>query len=131
MNPFLGFILTAATYTPFDAGAPADDAVGPGMQGVYNLMSNIGNTIEMWGKALVAIFGVIMIVIGVMKIAKGLSGGGRSNVSWPLCIALILIGAMMAYAGAWQIMVNLGGGAASTLDKIGTGALDRVVTPRP
>lgn len=125
MNPLFGLILSAA-YTPFDDGAtPAPGAVGPGMEGIYNLIGNIGNTVESWGKALVAIFGVIMIVVGIMKIAKGLSSGGRSNVSWPICITLVLIGAMMAYAGAWDIMQNLGLGAASTLKTIGSG------TPAP
>ncbi len=46
------------------------------------------------GKALMMIVGVAMIIVGIFKIASALISHGKTQVSWPVNIILIVLGAL-------------------------------------
>lgn len=133
MNPLMNLVMCMADYyvtpgTPSTSGADA----------ITNMMDTLGNQLEVWSKTLTAILGIIMLVIAITKIAGGLMSK-NGNVNWTLCIALLLLGGMFAYAGGWGIVQNIGKGAGVTLNDIGTGHVRSVddpnaiilITPRP
>lgn len=87
---------------------------------VDKMLTNLFGKMQVWGRVLVAIIGIAMIIVGVVKIAQGMMSGGRGQVNWVLSLGLILIGGILCVGGAWSFITSLGGGMRSTLNTLGT-----------
>ena len=59
-----------------------------------NLLGNVRKSLIRWGAALMMIVGVAMIIVGIFKIASALISHGKTQVSWPINIILIVLGAL-------------------------------------
>lgn len=82
-------------------------------------LKNLNNSLGKWGQAIVAIIGLVLIIIGVFKIAQGLMSGGRGQTNWVLSIGMILIGGILALSTSFQLLKDIGKGANDTLNNMG------------
>lgn len=126
MNPitFAAMKFLSCADIVLDGTHPSTTAAAGEDWSISGLLSGTGTSLETWGKAIVAIVGVVMVIFGVVQIAKGMMSGGRGQVNWVMSIGLILLGGMLAFAGGWSILENIGTGGYSTLDKLGRGGYD-------
>lgn len=86
-----------------------------------NFLKNAFQKLKGWGGILVTIIGIVMLVAGIYQVAKGLISHGKTQVSWPIAIILILLGAALAFAGVWGLMSDIGTGAKGTIEALGEG----------
>ena len=86
---------------------------------INKFLSNLNNSLFSWGKIIVTIVGVIMVLAGIFQIAKGLMSGGRSQTNWVLAIALFFLGGALAFTNGFAIVQSLGKGGAQTLNDLG------------
>lgn len=86
-----------------------------------NFLNNAFKKLKGWGGILVTIIGIVMLVAGIYQVAKGLISHGKTQVSWPIAIILILLGAALAFAGVWGLMSDIGTGARGTIESLGEG----------
>lgn len=83
-------------------------------------LKNLNDSLGKWGQAIVAIIGLVLIIIGVFKIAQGLMSGGRGQTNWVLSIGMILIGGILAIGTSFQLLKDIGQGANDTLNNMGS-----------
>lgn len=88
-----------------------------------NFLNNAFSKLKGWGGILVTIIGVVMLVAGIYQVAKGLISHGKTQVSWPIAIILILLGAALAFAGVWGLMSDIGTGTRGTIEALGEGVI--------
>lgn len=86
-----------------------------------NFLKNAFKKLGNWGSILITIIGVVMLVAGIYQVAKGLISHGKTQVSWPIAILLILLGAALAFAGVWGIFEAVGTGTKGTIEALGEG----------
>lgn len=75
-----------------------------GLKGDWNIMNVMGKTGDMArdiGAGLMVVIGIIMIIVGIFKIAQGLISHGKTQVNWVINILLILVGALFCAGGAF------------------------------
>lgn len=82
-------------------------------------LDNAFKTLGTWGKVIITIIGVVMLVAGIYQVAKGLISHGKTQVSWPVAILLILIGGALAFASMWDTLKNIGQGSKETIQELG------------
>ena len=90
---------------------------------IDSLLNSVQSKIGTWGQILVVIIGLVMVIAGVFKIAKGLMSHGQGQVNWVLNIALILIGGVLAFGSGWAILEQMGTGTETTLNELGQGTI--------
>ena len=61
---------------------------------VDNVLSKLTDSLKRWGGGLMMLTGIVMIIIGIFKIAKGLISHGKAQISWVVNIMLIVVGAL-------------------------------------
>lgn len=81
-------------------------------------LTNEGSTI---GGGIVALFGLVMVVVGCVKVAQKLFSD-RSQGSWVSAIALLLIGGVFLFGGL-TFVLNVANSANTTIDDLGSTAL--------
>lgn len=86
---------------------------------INNLLNNVSGSLSTWGRVLVVIVGLVMVIVSVFKIAQGLMSGGRGQVNWVLNIILFFVGGMLAFGGGWSTLQSLSQGGEKTLDQLG------------
>lgn len=86
-----------------------------------SLLQNLNTSMNTWGSLIVTIIGLVMVIVGVYKIAKGLMSHGQGQVNWVLNIALIVIGGMLAWSSGWSLVKDFAGGAKDTIEELGGG----------
>ncbi len=95
---------------------------------IGGFLGGLKTSLITWGQALVIIVGLVMVVAGVIQVAKGLMSGGRAQTNWVVALALLFVGGMLAFSGGWAILKDIGTGAKSTLDTLGGGG-EKTTTP--
>ncbi len=88
---------------------------------VNGFLKNLNSSLFSWGKIIVVILGVIMVLAGLFQIGKGLMSGGRSQTNWVVAIALFFLGGALAFSGGWGLVESVAKGGAQTLNDLGTG----------
>lgn len=87
---------------------------------INSFLNNLNTSLFNWGKVIVVIIGVVMVIVGVFNIAKGLmSGGGKGQVNWVLNLALFFIGGALAFGGGWSIVKTVSEGGSDTINELG------------
>lgn len=99
MNPILNLLMTGWSMDTF--------------------LENSHSLMEGWGGIIVAIAGIVMVIVGIVKLAVGLMQSGRGQTNWVMTVLLIVLGAILAFAGGWDILSNVGQGAESTIYSLG------------
>lgn len=100
------------------------DFTTPFLMNGWNLntfLTTLNSSLNNWGSLFVTCVGVVMVIVAVVKIAKGLMSHGQGQVNWVLNIALLLIGGMLAWSGGWSLISDMSAGANDTLNELGGG----------
>ncbi len=89
-----------------------------------NFLLHVRERLVQWGRVLMMIVGVAMVIVGIFKIAQGLISHGKTQVSWVTNILLICVGAMFCAGSVFFNMMTassggVGGGLAEELNKLG------------
>ena len=89
-----------------------------------SFLANVRKNLIAWGRVLMMIVGVAMVIVGIFKIAQGLISHGKTQVSWVTNILLICVGAMFCAGSVFFNMMTqssggVGGGLANELNKLG------------
>lgn len=87
---------------------------------IDNFLNNLSTRLSDWGKLIVVVLGIAMLIVGIFNIAKGMMGGGRGQVNWVLNIALIVVGGALAFSGGWDLLTNISKGTGKSLNDLGT-----------
>lgn len=93
---------------------------------ICTVLYNIRSLMIQWGSALIMVIGVVMVLVGIWKIAQALISHGKTQVSWVVNISLILVGILFCAGSAFfKTMVasentSLGGALANELENLGT-----------
>ena len=93
-------------------------ASGSGYGDVGTMLQNGGQNIEYWASIVVVILGVIALLVAAYMLVTGLISHGKKQTSWVVVILLFVIGGVLMIGG-WQVLVNVGGAANSTIQSWG------------
>lgn len=88
---------------------------------IVGFLSNTQNLLEVIGPIIVVIIGLILLIAALVKIGKGLMGGGRAQTNWVLNILMFFFGGALCFGGGWNLVKDISSGGASTLEQLGTG----------
>lgn len=87
---------------------------------VGNFLNNLNANLTTWGGAFIVVVGLVMVIVAVVKIAKGLMSGGRNGqTNWVLNIVLFFLGGSLAFGGGWSLLQNISKGGSDTLNDLG------------
>lgn len=92
-----------------------------------NFLSNSTSQLKTWGGMAFTLIGVVMIIVAIVKIAKALISHGKTQTSWPINIALLLVGGALSIGGAWGWVSGIAQGGKQTIDDLGNTALPSVL----
>ena len=94
---------------------------------VGNFLNGLNNSLFNWGKVIVVIIGVVMVIVGVFNIAKGLMSGGRAQTNWVLNLVLFFVGGAIAFGGGWGLVQNVSAGGSDTIYEMANGGVAAIV----
>lgn len=92
---------------------------------ICTVIDNVRNLLRFWGSALIMCIGVVMVIVGIWKIAQALISHGKTQVSWVINIALIVVGILFCAGSAFFMTMtesgndSLGGALANELESLG------------
>lgn len=81
-------------------------------------LTNLNSNLNTWGKMGVAVVGVIMVIVAVVKIAKGLMSD-RSQTNWVMCLVLLFVGGALAFGSGWSLTQDMSQMGETTLTNMG------------
>lgn len=82
--------------------------------------SNLTEKGKEWGGYFIIFLGVVLIIVGVVKIVKGFATQGRGQTNWLMAIGTILVGGFLVAAG-FNGVNNLANIGAETINQLGGG----------
>lgn len=83
-----------------------------------SFLTNLNDKLRFWGGLLIVLVGVILIIVGAVKVAMGLGSHGKKQVSWPIIIAMIFVGGAFALGG-FSLVFDIAGGGKTTIEELG------------
>ena len=92
-----------------------------------SFLQNATTTLKTWGGYLICLIGVVMVVWAVVMIARGLISHGKTQVSWPVAIILLILGGAFM-AGGFAFVANIASGGKKTIEDLGNGTILRLST---
>ena len=85
-----------------------------------NFLSNATSQITSWGQLLVILVGLIMLLVGIIKLAGAFISHGKGQPpNWVIIVALILVGGAFMTAGSWEMITAIAGGGKTTIESLG------------
>lgn len=85
-----------------------------------SFINNLNSRLQSWAGAGVAVLGIIMVIVALYKFGKGMMSD-RAQTNWVMVIALLLIGAALAFGGGWVFVQSAANFGTNTLNDIGNG----------
>ncbi|MBD5585202.1 MAG: hypothetical protein HDQ88_08970 [Clostridia bacterium] len=85
---------------------------------IGNFLQNSITTLQEWGKWLIILIGVILIVWACVQIARGLISHGKTQISWPVNIIMLIMGGVFMIGG-FSFMAGVASGGKQTLTELG------------
>lgn len=85
---------------------------------IGSFLMNLTAKVKEWGGYLIILLGVVMIIVGVCKLAAKLWSKGQSQTHWGTVIALILVGGALM-AGGFTLVATIAEGGKKTIMDIG------------
>lgn len=84
-------------------------------------LGNLGTAMKEWGRLIMIVLGVAMLIAAAFFIAKGLMSQGRGQTNWALVILLFVIGGVFLAGGAggWNTFIDMSDGMNNTVQKLG------------
>ena len=86
---------------------------------INNFLTNLNKNLNLWGGLLIVVVGLVMVIVAVIKIAKGLMSSGRGQTNWVLNIVLFFLGGALAFGGGWGLVQGISQGGSDTLNDLG------------
>lgn len=86
---------------------------------INNFLANLNKNLSQWGGMLIVVVGLVMVIVAVVKIAKGLMSSGRGQTNWVLNIVLFFLGGALAFGGGWSLVQGISQGGSDTLNDLG------------
>ena len=86
---------------------------------INNFLTNLNKNLNLWGGLLIVVVGLVMVIVAVIKIAKGLMSSGRVQTNWVLNIVLFFLGGALAFGGGWGLVQGISQGGSDTLNDLG------------
>lgn len=90
---------------------------------INNFLTNLNKNLSAWGQLFVVVVGLVMVIVAIVKIAKGLMSGGRAQTNWVLNIVLFFVGGALAFGAGWGLVQNISKGGSDTLNDLGKAVL--------
>lgn len=87
-----------------------------------SFLQNATSTLKTWGGYLITLIGVVMVVWSVVMIARGLISHGKTQVSWPVAIILLILGGAFM-VGGFSFVANIASGGKQTIDDLGNSTI--------
>lgn len=87
-----------------------------------SFLQNATSTLKTWGGYLIGLIGVVMVVWSVVMIARGLISHGKTQVSWPVAIILLILGGAFM-VGGFTFVADIASGGKQTIDELGNGTI--------
>lgn len=87
-----------------------------------SFLQNATSTLKTWGGYLIILIGVVMVVWSVVMIARGLISHGKTQVSWPVAIILLILGGAFM-VGGFSFVSNIASGGKKTIEDLGNGTI--------
>lgn len=87
-----------------------------------SFLQNATSTLKEWGGYLIILIGVVMVVWSVVMIARGLISHGKTQVSWPVAIILLILGGAFM-VGGFSFVANIAAGGKTTIEDLGNGTI--------
>lgn len=98
-----------------------------GLPATFNIeqfLTNATTKAKDWGGLFIILVGAIMMIVAIYKMAKGFILHGKTQTSWGICIAMLLIGgALVSFAvgkDAWAWVQGIAEGGKQTIEDLGT-----------
>lgn len=84
-------------------------------------LGNLGTAMKEWGRLIMIVLGVAMLIAAAFFIAKGLMSQGRGQTNWALVILLFVIGGVFLAGGVggWNTFIDMSDGMNNTVQKLG------------
>ncbi len=92
---------------------------------IGNALSALQETVGNYGKVIIGIIGLVMVIVSVYQIAKNLISHGKGQTNWVITFALLLVGGALLLASGWDLLVSIANGGQSTIDDLGQGNADK------
>lgn len=86
---------------------------------INNFLTNLNKNLNLWGGLLIVVVGLVMVIVAVVKIAKGMMSSGRGQTNWVMNIVLFFIGGALAFGGGWGLVQGISQGGSDTLNDLG------------
>lgn len=87
-------------------------------------LSALQQTIINYGKVIVGIVGLVMVIVSVYQIAKNLISHGKGQTNWVITFALLLVGGALMLTSSWNLLISIANGGNTTIDNLGKGQAD-------
>lgn len=87
-----------------------------------SFLRNATSTLKTWGGYLIILIGVVMVVWSVVMIARGLISHGKTQVSWPVAIILLILGGAFM-VGGFSFVADIASGGKQTIEDLGNGTI--------
>lgn len=87
-----------------------------------SFLQNATSTLKTWGGYLIILIGVVMVVWSVVMIARGLISHGKTQVSWPVAIILLILGGAFMFGG-FSFVENIASGGKKTIEDLGNSTI--------
>lgn len=93
---------------------------------INNFLSKAAEALNGWGSIVVVILGLVAIIAAAYQIVTGLISHGKKQTSWPVVIALLLVGGIFVAIGmstglAGTNVGNIASGVGDEVDSMGKG----------
>ncbi len=89
---------------------------------------NLKSQAASWGKVIIAIIGIVMVIVGVFQVAKGLILGSKTQTNWVTAIFLLLFGGALAFTGGWAMLEEFSHAGVQTFNELGTAPATSILT---
>ena len=90
---------------------------------IEQFLINSAAKLKTWGGLLLILIGVVMMICAICKIASGLISHGKKQVSWAVCIIMLILGGALCSFGmgddAWNWVQGIAKGGKETIDDLG------------
>lgn len=88
------------------------------------MLSAVQDTIGNYGKVIVGIIGLVMVLVSVYQIAKNLISHGKAQTNWVITFALLLVGGVLMLGTGWGVIKSVTSGGSKTINNLGQGHSD-------
>ena len=97
---------------------------------IGNALKALNESLNGYGKIIMVIIGVAMIIVGIYQVAKNLISHGKAQTNWFITIALIVVGGIFALSSGWETLGSFVKGSQGSVDQMMQGTPDAPGEPQ-